>query len=353
VRKLRIFTWHVHGSYLYYLSQAPHEFYIPVKPDLPPAYTGRRGPFPWPANVREIPAEEVRRTTFDCILFQSSKHYLEDQYEILSAAQRRLPRIYLEHDPPRQHPTDSRHVVDDPEVLLVHVTSFNDLMWDAGRTPTRVIDHGIVSPPGVRYSGELSRGLAVVNGLPWRGRRTGVDVIERVRREIPLDVVGMASDQIGGLGEVPHDRLPAFQARYRFFFHPVRYTSLGLAVLEAMMIGMPVVGFATTELPTVITNGATGYIDTDLDRLIGHMRRLIADPIAARRVGEAGRRTARARFSIDRFVRDWNDALALVTGAGRTAAIPGAGGQPAGERLGVIRPHAVPHGAILSQKGTL
>jgi ADP-heptose:LPS heptosyltransferase len=29
--------------------------------------------------------------------------------EILTEAQRRLPRIYLEHDPPREHPTDTRH----------------------------------------------------------------------------------------------------------------------------------------------------------------------------------------------------------------------------------------------------
>lgn len=26
--RLRILTWHVHGNYLYYLTQAPHEFYL-------------------------------------------------------------------------------------------------------------------------------------------------------------------------------------------------------------------------------------------------------------------------------------------------------------------------------------
>lgn len=26
--KLRILTWHVHGNYLYYLSQVPHQFYV-------------------------------------------------------------------------------------------------------------------------------------------------------------------------------------------------------------------------------------------------------------------------------------------------------------------------------------
>jgi hypothetical protein len=44
------------------------------------------------------------------------------------------------------------------------------------------------------------------------------------------------------------------------------------------------------------------------------MRRLLADPDEARRLGEAARRTALARFNIERFVREWCAAFALVTG---------------------------------------
>lgn len=88
-----------------------------------------------------------------CILFQHERHYREDQHAILSAAQRRLPRIFLEHDPPRQSPTDTRHPVDDPDTLLEHVTAFNRLMWDNGRTPTRVVEHGVIAPTGVAYEG--------------------------------------------------------------------------------------------------------------------------------------------------------------------------------------------------------
>ena len=95
-----------------------------------------------------------------------------------------MPRIYLEHDPPQEHPTDTRHWVDDPNVMLVHVTPFNALMWDSGRTPTRVIEHGVMVPEDVRYSGELNRGLVVVNHLKRRGRRLGSDIFASVRREV-------------------------------------------------------------------------------------------------------------------------------------------------------------------------
>jgi glycosyltransferase involved in cell wall biosynthesis len=329
--RLRILTWHIHGSYLYYLAHAHHDFYLPVKPGRPEGYGGRCGTLPWPDNLVDVPAEEVRKREFDCILFQSRKNYVEDQFEILSSTQRKLPRIFLEHDPPRDHPTDTRHVVNDPNVLLVHVTPFNELMWDSGKTPTRVIDHGVTPCDGVQWTGELERGLVVVNGLHSRGRRIGRDVLGRVRAEVPLDVAGMGSEKLGGLGEVPHRELPAFAARYRFFFNPIRYTSMGLAVCEAMMLGMPVVGLATTEMATAIQNGVSGYVDTNVNALIAFMRHLLKDAAEARRLGEGARRRAMERFHIDRFAREWDDALASVAAAKPAIRARAADG-PAGEQ---------------------
>ena len=308
----RVFTWHVHGSYLYYLTHSRQQFYVPVKPGRRAGYSGRAGNTPWPENLHDVPAEEVRRQQFDCILFQSRQNYLADQYEILSKAQRKLPRIYLEHDPPREHPTDTRHFVDDPETLLVHVTHFNNLMWDSGRSPTRVIEHGAVVPPGVRYTGEVERGLVVINNLGRRGRRLGADIFARLREEVPLDLIGMEAAEAGGLGEIPHHRLAPFIAQYRFFFNPIRYTSLGLAVIEAMLVGLPIIGLATTEMATTIENGVSGYIDTNLDTLVAGMRQLLADPAEARRLGEGARRYAQERFNIERFSRDWDETFAMI-----------------------------------------
>jgi glycosyltransferase involved in cell wall biosynthesis len=261
-----------------------------------------------------VPSGDVARLDLDCVVFQSPRNYREDRLEILSERQRRLPGIYLEHDPPREHPTDTRHLVDDPAVLLVHVTPFNNLMWDSGRTPTRVIEHGVSIPDGARYTGELDRGLVVVNNLRSRGRRLGLDIFDRVRRSVPLDLAGMGSEELGGLGDVPYPELHALAGRYRFFFNPIRYTSLGLAVCEAMMLGMPVVGLATAELSTVIRNGVSGYVDTDPGRLVGAMRLLLDDASLARKLGEGARRRAEERFSIGRFRRNWDEALAQVTG---------------------------------------
>ncbi len=320
MRPIRVLTWHIHGNYLLYLSRARVEFLLPTRPGRQEGYGGRGATFPFGPNVRDLPAERVREAEFDCVLFQTRKNYETDRHEILSDAQKKLPCVYLEHDPPQEHPTDTRHWFDEPGGLLVHVTPFNALMWDSGRTPTRVIDHGVFIPDGVRYVGDIDRGVVVVNHLRQRGRRLGVDVFERVRKEAPLDLVGMDSESLGGLGEVFPPHLPAFEARYRFFFNPIRYTSLGLAVIEAMMIGLPVVGLATTEMVTAVENGVSGFLDTDPARLVGPMRRLLADPGEARRLGANARRFALERFGIGRFARDWEETFALV--AGRSAAPP-------------------------------
>jgi glycosyltransferase involved in cell wall biosynthesis len=312
-RPLRILTWHIHGSYLYYLTQSHHEFYLPVKPGRPEGYGGRLSGFFWSDNVYDVPSDEVKNLDFDCILFQSKRNYLEDQYEILSKSQQQLPRIYLEHDPPREHPTDTKHIVDDPNVLLVHVTHFNQLMWNNNRTPTRVIEHGVIVPEGIRYTGDLEMGLVVVNGLRSRGRRLGCDVFERVCKEIPLDLVGYGSEELGGLGEIPHHQLPAFASHYRFFFNPIRYTSLGLAVCEAMSVGLPIIGLATTEMVTVVENGVSGYISTNIEDLIFGMRQLLNNQTHAQKLSKGALEKAHKRFNIERFAYDWDKIFKFVT----------------------------------------
>jgi len=316
-RRLRILTWHVHGNYLYYLSQVPHDFWLVTDEARSPHHAGRSGSLPWGDNVHEARVEALGDLPFDVLLFQSRDAWERERHVLLGEAQRRLPRIYLEHDPPQQHPTDTRHWVDDPGALLVHVTHFNALMWDSGRTPTRVIEHGVKPLAQARWHGQLERGLVVVNNLERRGRRLGLDVFRAAEREVPLALAGMNNESVGArlcLGEVAHAQLPATMAAHRFLFNPIRYTSLGLAVVEAMMAGLPVVGLATTELASVIRNGEHGWIDTRLDRLVDAMRRLLADRDLAAQWGAAARRAARERFGIERFVADWGAALREVAG---------------------------------------
>jgi len=192
-RPLRILTWNVHGGYLASLAHIGHTIYLPVRKDPRDGYGGRPDEPGLPSSLVEVPARRVPDLDLDVVLYQAPRHYLQDRHTLLGEHQRRLPMVYLEHDPPRGHPTDTRHLVQDEAVLVVHCTRFNALMWDNGRAKVRVIEHGVPATPGVTYQGDVERAVAVINDLPTRGRRLGRDLFEAVREFVPVDLVGLRS----------------------------------------------------------------------------------------------------------------------------------------------------------------
>jgi glycosyltransferase involved in cell wall biosynthesis len=100
-------------------------------------------------------------------------------------------------------------------------------------------------------------------------------------------------------------------ARRRAYLHPVRWTSLGLSLIEAMYLGMPVVALATTEVAEAVPDEA-GVVSNRMDRLQEGLRTLVADADRAREAGRAARRAAMERFGIDRFLGDWDALLEEV-----------------------------------------
>jgi glycosyltransferase involved in cell wall biosynthesis len=96
------------------------------------------------------------------------------------------------------------------------------------------------------------------------------------------------------------------------YVHPVRWTSLGLSLLEAMHLGMPVVALATTEVVEAVPPEA-GVLATRPERLWSAVREFLDDEDAARLAGKAARAAALERYGLDRFLRDWDELLGEVT----------------------------------------
>jgi len=80
------------------------------------------------------------------------------------------------------------------------------------------------------------------------------------------------------------------------------------------MVGLPLIGLATTELPRIVAASGGGFVDSDVDRLIDVSRRLLRDPEEASSLGRAARAYAREHFAIERFVADWNAAFTDMVG---------------------------------------
>ena len=97
-------------------------------------------------------------------------------------------------------------------------------------------------------------------------------------------------------------------ASRRCYLHPFRWTSLGLSLIEAMLLGMPAVALATTDVPDSVPSSA-GIVSNDLDRLQRGIARLHDDHDYAADLGRAARLHALDRFSHDRFLADWDRLL--------------------------------------------
>lgn len=314
---MRVLHWHVHGSWSTAFVQGPHTYLVPVTPNRDADGRGRAQTFDWPSNALEVPLAALAQEHVDVVVLQRPQDLELAQRWLGRRPGREVPAVYVEHNAPRGDVPDSRHpMADRSDIPVVHVTPFNELFWDCGRAPTLVIEHGIPDP-GYRYTGDIHRAAVVINEPVRRGRVTGTDLLPHFAAHTPLDVFGMAVSKLPRHGQIatyenlPQARMFAELARRRVYLHPIRWTSLGLSLLEAMHLGMPVVALATTEVAQAIPPTA-GVVSTRVDVLIEALRAFVADPDYARHVGVVARASARARYALERFQTDWEQLLKEV-----------------------------------------
>jgi Glycosyl transferases group 1 len=307
---MNVLLWHVHGSWTTAFVQGPHTYLVPVLPDRGPDGRGRARTWDWPASAMEVTPAQARDADVDVVVVQRPVELERLAREWLGPRAR--PTVYVEHNAPQGRIAEMRHpAADRPDLTLVHVTHFNDLFWDGGSTPTRVIEHGVVDP-GYRYTGAAPRAAVVINEARRRARVTGTDLLDRFAADgVPVDLFGMDAEALGGIEDVPQERLHDEMARRRLYLHPIRWTSLGLSLIEAMHLGMPVVALATTEAPDAVP-AAAGVTSTRVEALAAAARGYIDEPERAREAGRAARTAALERFGLGRFLADWDALLEEV-----------------------------------------
>lgn len=165
--------------------------------------------------------------------------------------------------------------------------------------------------------------LGVVARLePEKGHRYLVDAMPAILRGAPetwLVIVGEGSldgelrAQAAALPRPARDRI-AFTGRREDIaaitgeidvaILPSLREAQGISILEAMARRRPVVASAVGGIPEVLTDGVDGLLVPPADpaALAEACVRLACSPVLRRQLGEAGRRTVEARFSLDAMV---------------------------------------------------
>jgi glycosyltransferase involved in cell wall biosynthesis len=313
---MNILLWHVHGSWTTAFVQGGHRYLVPTTPERGPYGLGRARTYLWPDNVVEHGPEELADAEVDVVLLQRPEELDLARRWLRRDVGREVPAIYVEHNTPKGDVPNTRHpMADRDDLVLVHVTHFNELFWDNGGTRTVVIEHGIPTPEAT-YTGELARLAIATNEPVRRWRVTGTDLMPRFAQVAPLDVYGMGLAELNERLGLDHERMAVHDdppqgwmhaqvARRRAYLHLTRWTSLGLSLLEAMAMGVPVVALATTEAVAAVP-GSAGVLDTRVESLVEAARWLIGDGEAAHRLGTAARDAALARYGLGRFLADWD-----------------------------------------------
>ena len=170
----------------------------------------------------------------------------------------------------------------------------------------------------------------LVGDGPERGR------VEALAREAGI------AEHVEILGEL--DDVRGLLSVADAFLLPSAQESFGLAALEAMACGVPVVASRVGGLPEVITDGLTGYLrdPDDHDGMAAAVLDLLDDPSLRQRVAHLARASVVDRFDEDRVVPMYEALyerlLTVPAGLPGLTAGPSAAGEPRYNRPSVASP---------------
>jgi glycosyltransferase involved in cell wall biosynthesis len=232
--------------------------------------------------------------------------------------------VELAHRSPRL----ARRIVRRASAVVCPSNALADEARALGARDVAVIPSGIdlpaevgeeAEPPEVLYAGRLSPEKGVLELVEAaRGMNLVVAGDGPLRRRVPQ-----------ALGFVPPAELARLYGRAAVVACPSHREGFGVACLEAMAHGRPVVASAVGGLLDLVVDGETGIhvLPGDVAALRSALERLLGDPELRRQMGEAGRLRAAERFSWATVTRETLDLYARYAGKN-----PGLNGSGSSER---------------------
>jgi L-malate glycosyltransferase len=193
---------------------------------------------------------------------------------------------------PRDSAATRKRLAPDGEKLLMHVSNFR-----------KVKNLPVLVQVFYEVQKHVAARLVLVGDGP-----------EREATERQAEALGIES-KVDFLGDQEYiaDLLPAADV----FLLPSQHESFGLAALEAMSCGVPVVGSCIGGLPEVIENEKTGFLcdPNDVDCMKAIVLGLFKDEATRRQIGAASRERAERLFNRDRIVAQYVDVYRRLMGA--------------------------------------
>jgi glycosyltransferase involved in cell wall biosynthesis len=240
-------------------------------------------------------------------------------YQLLAPMARRLnlPLVVIEHTAPVPQWGEKRllslkQMRGDLNVFISH-WSVERWGWDPNDPSVRVIEHGIdtdlFEPADVERETNI---LSVVNDWKNRDWCCGYSLWEGVTRGLKVRVVGDTPGLSKPAGSTRE--LVGHYQHARIFLNTSLISPVPTSLMEAMACGAACVSTATCHIPRVLTHGHDGLLSNDPKELRSFCELLLKDEKLAKELGENARRTILEKFSLARFVANWDKVLREAAG---------------------------------------
>ena len=215
----------------------------------------------------------------------------------------------------RRAPSLARSILRRAEAAVCPSTALAGEATRLGAKHVEIVPSGVdlppevgeeATPPEVLYAGRLSREKGVLELVEAAAEMNLVVAGDGpLRNRVPM-----------ARGWVAPAELPQLYARAAVVACPSHREGFGVACLEAMAHGRPVVAGGVGGLLDLVVNGETGiFVEPgNVHALRAALERLLDDPELRRRMGEAGRRRAADHFSWDSVTRKMLDVYARYAG---------------------------------------
>jgi len=177
--------------------------------------------------------------------------------------------------------------------------------------------------------------LSVSNFFPYKGHEELIEAAGRVIAAIPqilFLLVGRDAGTMEKCKRLAGERVPAHAVRFLgrrtdvsdllrasdMFAHPSHEEGFSNAILEAMAAGLPVVACSVGGNMEAIVDGETGRLvpPRNPDALAAAVREISGNRDLGKSFGEAGRKRAAERFSLDRMVTEIEAMYRSLAGSG-------------------------------------
>lgn len=179
---------------------------------------------------------------------------------------------------------------------------YNGVDEQSFRPKPRAIDKEIK----VLFSGNLTRR----KGAHWL-----LPIIQRLDERVVIYYTSglretsalVAHPRLRPLGQIPHKKMPEVYQSMDILLFPTVREGFGLAAVEAMACGLPVVATDSSALPEVVTNGQGGFLCPlgDVDAFAQAVQALADDAGLRQSMGAFNRAEVEARFTLARMVTEY------------------------------------------------